>query len=73
MKNIIAVPAGNDVVTFEIKTAAPIAVTKKYAEIGASIVARIKNTRVPFSIDFGVRDIIIPKQEKRQVPKTGNK
>src|SRR5699024_1905259 len=35
---------------------------------GASIVARIKNTRTPFSIDFGVGDVIVPKQEKRQLP-----
>lgn len=50
--------------TFEIKDVAPIAVAKKYSGIGASIVARIKNTRTPFSIDFGVGDVIVPKQEK---------
>ena len=68
MEDIIAVPTGNDFVTFEIKDVAPIAVAKKYAGIGASIVARIKNTRTPFSIDFGVGDVIVPKQEKRQIP-----
>ena len=68
MENIIAVPTGNDFVTFEIKDAAPISVAKKYAGIGASIVSRIKNTRTPFSIDFGVGDVIVPKQEKRQIP-----
>ena len=40
----------------------------KYAGIGASVVARIKNTRTPFSIDFGVGDVIVPKQEKRKIP-----
>ena len=54
--------------TFEIKDVAPIAVAKKYAGNRSSIVARIKNTRTPFSIDFGVGDVIIPKQEKRQIP-----
>ncbi len=68
LEDIIAVPTGNDFVTFEIKDVAPIAVAKKYAGIGASIVARIKNTRTPFSIDFGVGDVIVPKQEKRQIP-----
>lgn len=68
LEEIIAVPTGNDFVTFEIKNIAPIAVAKKYAGIGASIIARIKNTRTPFSIDFGVGDIIVPKQEKRQIP-----
>ena len=68
LEDIIDVPTGNDFVTFEIKDVAPIAVAKKYAGIGASIVARIKNTRTPFSIDFGVGDVIVPKQEKRQIP-----
>lgn len=68
LEEIITVPTGNDFVTFEIKDVAPIAVAKKYAGIGASIVARIKNTRMPFSIDFGVGDVIVPKQEKHQIP-----
>ncbi len=68
LEEIIAVHTGNDFVTFEIKDVAPIAVAKKYAGIGASIVARIKNTRTPFSIDFGVGDVIVPKQEKRRIP-----
>ena len=68
LEEIITVPTGNDFVTFEIKDVAPIAIAKKYVGIGASIVARIKNTRTPFSIDFGVGDVIVPKQEKRQIP-----
>ena len=68
LEDIIAVPTGNDFLTFEIKDVAPIAIAKKYSGIGASIVARIKNTRTPFSIDFGVGDVIVPKQEKRQIP-----
>lgn len=68
LEEIISTPTGNDFITFEIKDIAPIAVTKKYAGIGASIVARIKNTRTPFSIDFGVGDVIVPKQEKRRIP-----
>ena len=28
----------------------------------------IKNTRTPFGIDFGVGDVIVPKQEKRKIP-----
>lgn len=54
--------------TFEIKSIAPIAIAKKYAGIGAALIARIKNTRTPFSIDFGVGDVVVPKQEKRRIP-----
>lgn len=68
LEEIISTPTGNDFITFEIKDIAPIAVAKKYAGIGASIVAHIKNTRTPFSIDFGVGDVIVPKQEKRKIP-----
>ena len=68
LEEIIATPTGNDFVTFEITNIAPIAVAKKYAGIGASLVARIKNTKTPFSIDFGVGDVIVPNQEKRKIP-----
>ncbi len=68
MDEIINTPTGNDFITFEIKDVAPIALAKKYAGIGVSIVAHIKNTKTPFSIDFGVGDVIVPKQEKRKIP-----
>lgn len=68
LEEIIAIQTGNDFVTFEITNVAPIAVAKKYAGIGASLVARIKNTKTPFSIDFGVGDVIVPNQEKHKIP-----
>lgn len=68
LEEIIAVDTGNDFITFEIKGVEPIAIAKKYAGIGASLVAKIKNTRTPFSIDFGVGDVIVPRQEKRKIP-----
>ena len=68
LEEIIAAPTENGFVTFEITDVAPIAVAKKYTGIGASLVAHIKNTRTPFSIDFGVGDVIVPKQEKRKIP-----
>lgn len=45
LEEIIATPTGNDFITFEIKDVAPIAVAKKYAGIGASVVARIKTQK----------------------------
>ena len=68
LEEIIAIKTGNDFISFEIKDISPIAITKKYAGIGVSIIARIKNTRTPFGIDFGVGDVIVPKQEKRKIP-----
>jgi len=68
VEEIIAVETCNDFVTFEIKDVAPIAVAKKYAGIGVALNGKIKNRRTPFSIDFGVGDVIVPKQEKRRIP-----
>ena len=68
IETIISTPTNNDFVNFEIKDIAPIAVAKKYAGIGVSLVARIKKTKTPFSIDFGVGDVIVPKQQKRRIP-----
>lgn len=65
---IINTPTGNEFITFEITEIAPISIAKKYAGISASLLARIKNTKTPFSIDFGVGDVIVPKQEKRKIP-----
>ena len=56
LEEIIATETGNDFITFEIKNVSPIAV------------AKIKNTKTPFGIDFGVGDIIVPGQEKRKIP-----
>ena len=68
LEEIIGTDTGNEFIKFEIKSINPIAIQKKYAGIGASLVARIKNTRTPFSIDFGVGDVIVPKQKKRKIP-----
>lgn len=68
LEEIIAVQTGNDFVSFEIKSVKPITVAQKYAGIGASVISQIKNTKTPFSIDFGVGDVITPKQEKRKIP-----
>jgi len=68
LEDIIAAETGNDYITFVIIKIEPIAVAKKYAGIGATMIARIKNTRTTFGVDFGVGDIIVPGQEKRQIP-----
>lgn len=68
LEEIVSTETGNDFIIFEIKSVAPIAIAKKYAGIGASIVAKIKNTKTPFGIDIGVGDIIVPRQEKRRIP-----
>lgn len=65
---IIAADTTNGFITFEIKVVSPISVNKQYPGIHADIVARIKNTRTPFGIDFGIGDIIVPGAKKRKLP-----
>ena len=43
-------------------------VLEQYPGIHADIVARIKNTRTPFGIDFGIGDVIVPGAKKRKLP-----
>ena len=64
---ILAVPTGNDYVRFEAKPTAPIAmqreyhgISTEYHGISTQITGYIKNVRVPFSVDIGVGDIIVP-------------
>ena len=68
IKEIIETETENDFIAFEFKNIVPISINKEYPGIHADIVARIKNTRTPFGIDFGVGDIIIPGTVKRKIP-----
>lgn len=70
LNEIIAEDTGNDFITFEIRSVTPVAVAKKYAGIGVSIIARTKNTRVPFGVEFSVGDVIVPYQEKGNYPRS---
>lgn len=68
IEEIISTDTGNDFISFELKGVQSIAVAKKYAGLTASLVAKIKNTKTPINIDFGVGDVIVPNQEKRAIP-----
>ena len=57
---ILAVPTGNGFVRFEAKPTTPIAMQREYHGISTQITGYIKNVRVPFSVDIGVGDIIVP-------------
>ncbi len=68
ISEIIEADETNDFITFEIKGVSSISVNKQYPGIHADIVARIKNTRTPFGIDFGIGDVIVPGAKKRKLP-----
>ncbi|HVJ49949.1 nucleotidyl transferase AbiEii/AbiGii toxin family protein [Desulfitobacterium sp.] len=67
ISEILLVSTGNDFVQFEAKKMEPIAVHRKYRGVSTQIIGRIKNVRVPFNVDIGVGDVIVPKAEKRMI------
>lgn len=68
IEEIVLADKTNDFVTFEVKGISQISVNKQYPGIHIDIVAKIKNTRTPFGIDFGIGDIIVPSAIKRKLP-----
>ena len=68
VSEIIKTDETNDFITFEIKGVSPISINKQYPGIHTDIIARIKNTRTPFGIDFGIGDVIVPGAVKRKLP-----
>ncbi len=64
---ILAIPTGNDFVTFKASKSEPIAIQRKYHGISTQITGYIKNVRVPFNVDIGVGDVIVPKAQRRSI------
>ena len=65
--DILAVDTGNDFVAFEASKTEPIALQRKYHGVSTQITGHIKNVRVPFNVDIGVGDVIVPKAERRNI------
>lgn len=64
---IIDTPTGNDYIEMMAKGFKEISPQRKYRGISTQIVAQIKNVRVPFNVDIGVGDIIVPCAEERTI------
>ena len=64
---ILEVDTGNDFVTFKATKTEPIAVQRKYHGISTQITGYIKNVRVPFNVDIGVGDVIVPNAQRRNI------
>ncbi len=64
---ILAVDTGNDFVTFKAGKTEPIALQRKYHGVSTQITGYIKNIRVPFNVDVGVGDVIVPNAQRRNI------
>jgi predicted aspartyl protease len=45
-----------------------ISLQRKYKGASFKLIGKIKNTKTPFIIDFGIGDVVVPKAEKRKIP-----
>lgn len=64
---ILNAPTGNDYISMKAKGFEEISPQRKYHGISAQIIAQIKNVRVPFNVDIGVGDVIVPRAEERKI------
>lgn len=64
---ILETPTGNDYIQMTAKGFEEISPQRKYHGISTQIIGQIKNVRVPFNVDIGVGDVIVPKAEQRTI------
>ncbi len=67
INTIINTHTGNDYIYMTAKGFEEISPQRKYHGISTQIIAQIKNVRVPFNIDIGIGDIIVPRAEERTI------
>ena len=68
INEILNTSTGNEFITFESNGYEEITPLRKYKGVSFQLVGKIKNTRTPFNVDFGIGDVIIPNSEKRRIP-----
>ena len=67
MRDICNISTGNDFIMLEVLGTETISIDKKYLGIKTSFMGRIGKVRIPFSIDVGIDDIIVPDPIKRTI------
>ncbi len=67
VNEIIDTPTGNDFIKMTAKGFEKISPQRKYHGISIQIIGQIKNVRIPFNVDIGVGDVIVPKAEQRTI------
>ncbi|OLS01930.1 nucleotidyl transferase AbiEii/AbiGii toxin family protein [Tissierella creatinophila] len=65
---VLSVETQNDFIELQIRNLEVISELKEYSGVRVNLIGIIGRTRTPFSIDFGVGDIIIPSPVERILP-----
>ncbi|MDE7313774.1 MAG: nucleotidyl transferase AbiEii/AbiGii toxin family protein [Eubacterium sp.] len=64
---ILKVTTGNDYIEMTANGFEEISPQRKYHGISAQIIGKIKNVRVPFNIDMGIGDVIVPHAMEQKI------
>ena len=67
INEILQEDTGNGFVSLKAGKAEPIALHRKYHGVSIQITGYIKNVRVPFNIDIGAGDVIVPEAQLRRI------
>ena len=65
---VLSVETKNDFIEIQIRNLEAISEFKEYSGVRVNLIGIIGRTRTPFSIDFGVGDIIVPSPVERTLP-----
>jgi predicted nucleotidyltransferase component of viral defense system len=68
VQRIIDVPSNNEFIQFTIRNSERISEHRQYNGVRINLIGTIKTTRTPFSVDFGIGDIVVPKPLHRCLP-----
>ena len=60
MEDIISVPTGNEYIKIEVLELGEITPDKEYHGASVKFCGYMKNIRIPFSIDIGIDDVVVP-------------
>lgn len=67
MQDICNIPTGNEFITLEVLGTETITSEMEYPGVRTSLMGHIGNVRIPFSIDVGIDDVIVPNPVKRKI------
>lgn len=67
VEDIISVPTGNEYIKIEVLELGEITPDKEYHGASVKFCGYMKNIRIPFSIDIGIDDVIVPDAVRRSL------
>ena len=68
VQGILTTETVNDFIRIEIRSIEIINELRKYNGVRVNLIGYIEKTRTPFSLDFGLDDVIVPKEVERTLP-----